>query len=171
MTNTYSLLAINDLVLKKKILSLHEHYDVEDINGTKLGEAEGNLVQIPAKFTLKDTNNSELMHLGGKVLSIRDQFTLYDGSGAELGVIKKKIIKLIGREYWIEKNGVEVMRIFGNFTDHDYQMQINGAQVAMVHRRWFSVRDKIGVSITGMVDHRLVIGAVIVIEHLEVKEK
>jgi uncharacterized protein YxjI len=171
MSSTNALLGINDLVLKKKILSVREHYDLEDVNGMKLGEADGNLFQFPAKFVVIDTNGSEVMHLEGKILSLRNQFTFYDNAGLEIGTIKKKIVKLIGEEYWVEKNGVEFMRIFGDFTEHDYQMQANGVQVASVHKKWVSVRDQLGISITGEVDHRVVIGAVIMIEHLEVTER
>jgi uncharacterized protein YxjI len=171
MSGANSLLGINDLVLKKKILSVREHYDLEDVTGKKLGEADGNLFQFPAKFAVIDTNGSELLHLAGKVLSLRNQFTFYGNAGAELGIIKKKIIKLIGEEYWVEKDGVEFMRIYGNFTEHDCQMQVSGVQVASVHKKWVSVRDQLGVSITGEVDHRVVIGAVIVIEHVEVTER
>lgn len=71
----------------------------------------------------------------------------------------------------MEKGGVEFMRIYGNFTEHDYQMEVNGVQVASVHKKWVSVRDQFGVSITGEVDHRVIIGAVIAIEHLEVTER
>jgi uncharacterized protein YxjI len=63
------------------------------------------------------------------------------------------------------------MRIYGNFTEHDYQIAVNGVQVASIHKKWVTVRDTIGVSITGNVDHRVIIGAVIVIEHIEVTEK
>jgi uncharacterized protein YxjI len=158
-------------VLKKKILSVREHYDLEDRTGTKLGEAGGNLFQFPAKFVVVDTTGSELMHVKGKVFSLRRQFTFCDPAGVELGTMKKKIVKLIGEEFWVEKDGVEFMRIYGNFTEHNYQMQVNGAQVATVHKKWISVRDQLGVSITGKVDHRVVIGAVIVIEHVEVTER
>ncbi len=171
MSSANSLLGINDLVLKKKILSVREHYDLEDVNGAKLGEADGNLIQFPAKFVVIDARGSELMHLEGKILSLRNQFTFIDEVGVELGTIKKKIVKLIGKEYWVEKNGVELMRIYGDFTEHDYQMDVNGVQVASVHKKWVSVRDQLGVSITGDVDHRVVIGAVIVIEHVEVTKR
>jgi uncharacterized protein YxjI len=137
----------------------------------RLGEADGNLIQLPAKFVVIDTSGSELMHLKEKVISLRNQFTFYDNAGKELGTIRKKIIKLIGEEFWVEKDGVEFMRIYGNFTEHDYQMEVNGVQVASVHKKWVSVRDQLGVSITGEADHRVVIGAVIVIEHVEVTER
>jgi uncharacterized protein YxjI len=168
LSGTLSPLEINDLVLKKKILSMREHYDLENRNGAKLGEAEGNLFQLPAKFVIVDNNGSELMHFGGKVFSLRNQFTFYDNTGKELATIKKKLAKLIGQEYWVEKDGVEFMHIYGDFSNHDYQFQANGVQVASVHKKWFSIGDQLGLSITGDIDHRVIIGAAIVIEHLEV---
>jgi uncharacterized protein YxjI len=165
-----SLLDIDDFVLKK-MFSLREHYDLEDKTGMRLGEADGNLFQFPAKFTVVNVDGSESMHLEGKVFSLRSQFTFYDDAGAELGTIRKKILKPIGEEYWVERDGVETMRIYGNFTEHDYRMQASGVQVASVHRKWVSVRDKLEVSISGEVDRRVVIGAVIVIEHVEVTER
>ena len=171
MSDSNSLLETNDLVLKKKILSVREHYDLENVSGTKLGEADGNLLQFPAKFVVTDRSGAEVMHVEGKILSLRNQFTFYDGSGVELGTIKKKIAKLIGEEYWVERDGVEFMRIYGNFTEHDYQMEVNGVQVASVHKKWASVRDQLGISIAGELDHRVAIGAVIVIEHVEVTER
>ncbi|MDA4120204.1 MAG: hypothetical protein OK436_06410, partial [Thaumarchaeota archaeon] len=125
-------------------MSLREHYDFEDRDGTKLGQAEGNFFQLPARFVIKETSGSEFMHIEGKVFSLRRQFTFFDDADRELGTIKRKIARLVGEEYWVEKEGVEFMRICGNFTEHDYQMTVEGAQVAMVHKRWFTVRDQIG---------------------------
>jgi len=166
-----SLLEANDFIVKKKILSVHEHYDFEDLQGNKLGEADGNLVQVPPKFDIKDNHGMELMHLQGKVFSIHNEFTFNGQANEMLGTIKRKIVKLVGSEYWVEKNGKEFMRIYGNFTDHEYQMEVAGVPIASVHRKWVSMRDQLGVSITGDVDHHVVIGAVTAIEHLEVTKK
>ncbi len=157
--------------MNKKIMSLREHYDFEDPSGRKLGDGEGNFVQVPAKFvvvSLVGNQEQELLHINGKVISLRHEFHLFDPNGSELGTMKKKIAKLMGSEYWLEQNGRELMKIYGNFSAHDYSMSINGQPVAQVHRKWVSMRNQFGVSITGEVDHRLVIGSAIVIEHLEV---
>jgi uncharacterized protein YxjI len=163
---------INEIVLKKKMISMREHYDLEDRNGMKLGEADGNLFQFPASFVVKDINDSELMHIEGKIFSLRNQFSFYDNTGKFLGTMKRKLVKLIRQEYWVERDGVEFMRIFGNFTGHEYKMEVNGVQVASVHKKWFSGRDQLGLSITGggeaAADHRVVLGALIAIEHIEV---
>jgi uncharacterized protein YxjI len=70
-----------------------------------------------------------------------------------------------------DSNGIGLICIFGNFIQHEYQMQINGSHVANVHRKWFSVRDQLGVTFTGPVDNRLVIGEIVVIEHIEVTRR
>jgi len=165
------LIEANDFIMQKKILSAREHYDFIDLKGNKMGEANGNIVQVPPKFTVLDTHDLELMHLQGKTFSLHREFTFYDSNGEDLGTIKRKIAKIVGEEFWIEKNGQEFMRIYGDFTEHEYQMEVDGASVASIHRKWVSVRDQLGVSITGDVDHRIVIGAVIVIEHVEVTER
>lgn len=157
--------------MKKKIFSVKEHYDFQDIKGIPLASAEANILQMPPKFTVVDTHDSELMHLQGKMFSIRSEFSIYDNQGFQLGTIHRKIAKLFGEEFWIEKNGAEFIRIYGDFTEHEYRFEVNGSPVVSVHKKWVSLRDEIGISFTGPVDHRVVLGAVIVIEHIEVTER
>ncbi len=166
-----SLLETNDFVMQKKILSAHEHYDFIDLKGNKLGEADANLIQVPPKFVVLDTHGFELVHLKGKTFSLHREFTFYGAAGEELGTIKRKIAKLAGEEFWVEKGGSEFMRIYGDFTEHEYQMELDGAPVASINKKWATVRDQMGVSVKGNVDHRIIIGAVIVIEHVEVTER
>src|ERR1700694_4360501 len=47
-----ALLDARDIVMKKKIMSMREHYDFEDPSGRKLGEGDGNFFQVPAKFVV-----------------------------------------------------------------------------------------------------------------------
>lgn len=162
---------MNDIVMKKKILSMREHYDLEDTRGNKLGEGDGNFFQMPAKFRVLDNSGREVMHINGKLISIRHEFDFFNDQGNELGKIKKKIVKLFGSEYWVEQNGVETVRVYGNFYEHDYRFEMNKQEVAQVHKKWVSLRDTFGISVTGQVDHRIVIGSVIAIEHEEVSER
>lgn len=62
-------------------------------------------------------------------------------------------MKLIGEEFWVEKNGVEFMRIYGDFTEHDYQFEVGGSLVASVHKKRVTLRDQIDISMTSEVDH------------------
>ena len=166
-----SLLEANDFIVQKKILSTHEHYDFLDLQGNKLGEADGNFIQIPPKFEVKDAHGAGLLRMQGKALSLHREFTIYDSGGGALATIKKKLVTFAHQEYLAEKDGAESMRIHGDFTNHEYQMDSAGQNVAVVHRRWVSMRDQMGVSIIGSIDHRTVIGVAIIIEHIEVTQK
>lgn len=134
MSQPTYLLEANDFIMKKKILSLREHYDFEDLTGTKIGEADGNLFQVPAKFIVIDTHGLEAMHFEGKVLSLRKQFTFHGASGEELGTIKKKIVKLIGEEFWVEKDGVEFMRIYGTSPNTTIKLQLTASKLLLSTR-------------------------------------
>src|SRR5206468_11382052 len=101
-----SLLSTKDFAMTKKILSIREHYDFTNPDGTKLGEGDGNFLQFPAKFVVLDANSAEMMHLNGKLLSIRREFDIYDPSGNLVGIMKKKLDKLIGSAYGAEEDGV-----------------------------------------------------------------
>ena len=98
------LLEAREIVMKKKIMSVREHYDFEDRSGKNLGEGNGNFFQVPAKFVVLTSPDSmgnaghEIMHIDGKILSLRHEFNLFDESGNLLGSMKKKIVKLIGQE-------------------------------------------------------------------------
>jgi uncharacterized protein YxjI len=171
LSNINNFLEAKNIVLKKKILSLWEHYDFETIEGKKLGEADANLIQLPAKFNVHDQSGAEVFHIEGVLISLRPQYIIRESTGAELGTITKKLVKLIGTEFWVEKNGVEFMRIYGDFTEHEYNLVVDNVQVASVHRKWISIRDQLEISITGEVDHRVVLGAVTVIEHISFTER
>jgi uncharacterized protein YxjI len=171
MSNTNPLLEADKIMLKKRIFSISEHYDFETPEGIKLGEADANLIQLPAKISVQDHSGVEIMKIEGKIISLRPEYTIHDPTGSELGTITKKMIKLIGNEFWIKKNNIEFMRIYGDFTEHEYKMTIKGDQVATVHRKWISLRDQLEITITGETDHRIILGAVIVIEHISYTER
>ena len=76
------------------------------------------------------------------MVSLRNEFTIYDNQGAELGTIRKKIVKLIGEEYWMEKGGVEFMRIYGDFTEHDYRIEVKAFRLRPYIRNGFQYEIK-----------------------------
>jgi uncharacterized protein YxjI len=184
-----TLLEANELILIKKILSVRRHYDFVDLQGTKLGEADGNMVQVPPKFTVFDQQGNEIMHLRGKEFSKQKEYIFYSSTNEQIGSIKS--YETNEAQFWVEKDGQQFMNIHQEFPFKstletmastpkpsdllkpmlNYVMEVNGQLVVKVHRKWLTLRNQIKFSITGNVDHRLVIGAIIVIEHVLVEGK
>ncbi len=161
----------NEIVMKKRVLSLRDRYDIEDRAGNKLAEAEGKLVEIPAKFLTKDPRTgTTILRIEGMELSLRNQFSFLDDHDQELGIMKK-IKDLDGEHFSIERNGSELLHIYGDFLQHDYGMRHDQRKVARVHCDWSPLSNQYGISILGEVDHRLVIGVAIVIDQIEDSER
>ena len=187
---SYSLLEADELILIKKIISVRRHYDFMDRQGTKLGEADGNIVQVPPKFRVIDNHGVEIMHLQGKAFSNQKDYIFYSPSGEEIGIMRASFEK-DELQFLVERNGEQFMFIHRELSSkplleelvtlpnpdeflqglQDYVMEIGGQTVAKVRRKWLSVRNQIELSIIGEVDHRLIIGALIVIEHVVMEGK
>jgi uncharacterized protein YxjI len=80
---------INEVVMKKRILSVREHYDFQDPQGAPLASAEANFLQMPPVFVVTDTHGSELIRLQGKMVSIRSEFAIYDNQGVNLEPLRE----------------------------------------------------------------------------------
>lgn len=185
-----SLLEANELILIKKILSVRRHYDFFDLQGNKLGEAEGNMVQIPPKFSVIDNNGIEVMRLQGKEFSKDKTYTFTSSSGEQIGTIKASL-KMGDIQFLVEKDGQQIMIIHREQSSKstleslvslptpdellgpmlNYIIEADGQAAAKFHRKWPAIRNQIKLSITGEIDHRLVIGSIIVVEHVDVEGK
>jgi uncharacterized protein YxjI len=99
MSYSSPILEADEFVMKKKILSLYEHYDFEDLHGVKRDEADGNLFQFPVEIHCHGYSWSRGYAFKGKVLTLRNQFPIYSPSAEELETIWRKIVKLIGEEF------------------------------------------------------------------------
>src|SRR6266436_5932360 len=108
-----------------------------------------------------------------KILAIRDTFGIYNSQGQLQAVIKKKILQLIGSQWWMENpSGQEIAKIHGNILEHDYKVQTpDGSQIAQIHKKWVSVRDSYCVEIQNQsLDPYLVLSYAISMDHAEKKE-
>jgi uncharacterized protein YxjI len=107
----------------------------------------------------------------GKVLTVRPTFEIYDSQGL-LAVVKKKMLKLLGSEWWLEDNsGNEIARIKGNITEHNFVVQSpSGSEIAQVHKKWVSIRDSYGIEILGQdITPYIIVAYVIAMDHAEWK--
>jgi uncharacterized protein YxjI len=109
----------------------------------------------------------------GKVLTVRPTFEIYDAQ-ALVAVVKKKILKLIGSEWWLQDgSGTEIARIKGNITEHDFSIQSpSGTEIALINKKWVSVRDSYGIEILSQeVNPYVVVAYAIAMDHTQFKAK
>lgn len=125
------------------------------------------------RFWYEAPNGSRLGEIHGKILTIRPTFEIYDGQGQLLAVVKKKLLNLIGENWWMENaSGKEIAKVHGNIWEHDYEIQtLDGSPIAQIHKKWVSVRDSYCVEVQNpSFDPYLVLSYAISLDHAEKKE-
>jgi uncharacterized protein YxjI len=119
------------------------------------------------------SNGTRLGEVKGKVVAVRPTFEIYDTQAQLVGVVKKKLIKLLGSEWWPENaSGQEVARIKGNIRTHDFTIESPaGAALTQIHNKWASIRDSYGVEIlSSELDPYTILAYAIAMDHVEYKK-
>jgi len=160
-----------EYVIEQKIAAMRETFGVKDRNGNLLAYVKKKLVRWGPQFDFETLGGAKFGEMRGKVLAVRPTFEIYDDQGL-VAVVKKKVLKLLRSEWWLENaNGTEIARIKGNITAHEFSIQSpSGAPVALIHKKWVSIRDAYGVEIQNEeIDPFVVIAYVIAMDNTQFK--
>ena len=162
----------NKYTIEQKLVALRDTYGVKDLSGNLLGYVKAKIVSWGPKFWFEDLNGVQLGEIDGKIVSIHNEYEVKDQTGQLKAKIKKKILKLIGSEWWMENaQGQQIAKVKGNFTEHEYQiLDPNGSLIAQIHKKWVTIRDSYNIEITNPdFDHFLILSYVIAMDHVEQK--
>ena len=160
-------------VIEQKILAIRDTYGIKDTSGNLLAYVNQQLMSFGPRFWYEAPNGSRLGEIHGKILAIRPTFEIYDGQSQLRAVVKRKLVNLIGENWWMENaSGQEIAKVHGNIWEHDYNVQApDGGRIAQIHKKWVSVRDSYCVEIQNpSFDPYLVLSYAISLDHSEKKE-
>jgi len=160
-----------EYIIEQKIVALRDTFGIKDRNGNLLAYVKRKIVSWGPQFNFETPDGARLGEMKGKVLTVRPTFEIYDLQGL-VAVVKKKILKLIGSEWWLEDaSGKEVARIKGNITEHEFSMlSSSGTEIARIHKKWVSIRDSYGIEILSKeLDPYIIVAYAIAMDHAEFK--
>jgi uncharacterized protein YxjI len=107
-----------------------------------------------------------------KLAALRDTYDVKDQNGQLKARIKKKILKLIGSEWWMEDaQGQQIAKVKGNYTEHNYQILApDGSLIAQINKKWVTTRDSYNIEIARPdFDPFLILSYVIAMDHVDQK--
>jgi uncharacterized protein YxjI len=137
-------------IIDQKLLSLRDTYIIRDSRGEEIGRAVKKFLSLGPKITVYDEKGDPVARLEGRAFSLRGNIRFIDWRGRTWGVLKKKILKFIGSEYWFEDdNGNKIYRVKGKFTHHEYKIlhEETGEPLAEISKKWLTIRDAYGIRI------------------------
>jgi len=160
-----------EYIVEQKIAAMRETFGVKDRNNNLLAYVKKKLVSWGPQFDFETSSGTKFGEMRGKVVAVRPTFEIYDDQGL-VAVVKKKILKLLRSEWWLENStGTEIAKIKGNITAHEFSIQSpSGAPVALIHKKWVSIRDAYGIEIQNQeIDPFVIIAYVIAMDHTQFK--
>ena len=160
-----------EYIIEQKIAAMRDTFGIKDRNGNILVYGKKKIVSWGPQFWFETPDGTRVGEMRGKVLAVRPTFEIYDLQGL-VGIVKKKVMKLLGSEWWLEDtSGNEIGRIKGNITEHDFSVRSpSGSEVAQVHKKWVSLRDSYGISVTSEeISPYVIVAYVIAMDHAEWK--
>ena len=123
------------LIIKQKIISWFDSYNVYDENDNVVYVVKGKLAW-GHKFVIFDASGKELGCINEKIISLLPTFEIYKGK-EKIGLIKQKLT-LWKPKYTFDLDEYE---IDGDFWGLNYKIKKSGNEIASINKKFFSITD------------------------------
>ena len=123
------------LIIKQKIISWFDSYNVYDENDNVVYVVKGKLAW-GHKFVIFDASGKELGCINEKIVSLLPTFEIYKGK-EKIGLIKQKLT-LWKPKYTFDLDEYE---IDGDFWGLNYNIKKSGNEIASINKKFFSITD------------------------------
>ncbi|KDN77023.1 hypothetical protein DF19_14930 [Streptomyces olindensis] len=154
-----------------RLLGFGDDYWIEDDRGSKVFLVDGKALRLRDTWELKDPQGRVLVGLHQKMLALRDTMVLQRG-GEPLARIRRKRLSLLRNHYRVSLADGSELDVSGRILDREFAVEYDGELLAVISRRWLTVRDTYGVDVVREdADPALLIAVAVCVIHLAEKER
>ena len=155
----------NAYKMREKMFSIGDDFWIETGDGQRAFKVDGKALRIRETLVMEDLAGREVATIKEKLVSIRDVMTI-ERDGETIATIKKAMFTPLRERFELEGTNGLKYDIKGRITDHQYNFERDGQQVAEVSKKWFRIRDSYGVEIGPNEDVALILAAVVAIDQM-----
>ncbi|WP_369196983.1 LURP-one-related/scramblase family protein [Streptomyces djakartensis] len=153
-----------------RLLGFGDDYWIEDEHGTKVFLVDGKALRLRDTWELKDPRGHVLVDIHQKMLALRDTMVLQRG-GEPLATIRRKRLSLLRNHYRVSLADGNELDVSGKILDREFAVEYDGELLAVISRRWLTLRDTYGVDVVREdADPALLIAVAVCVIHLAEKE-
>ncbi len=154
-----------------RLLGFGDDYWIEDDNGNKAYLVDGKAMRLRDTWELKDAQGRVLVDIHQKMLALRDTMVI-ERDGEPLARIKRKRLSLLRNHYRVALADGNELDVSGKILDREFAIEYDGELLAVVSRRWLTLRDTYGVDVVrDDADPALLIALAVCVIHLAEKER
>ncbi|MFC7980760.1 LURP-one-related/scramblase family protein [Streptomyces sp. NPDC057336] len=154
-----------------RLLGFGDDYWIEDDSGNKVFLVDGKAMRLRDTWELKDARGRVLVDIHQKMLALRDTMVIERG-GEPLARIKRNRLSLLRNHYRVSLADGNELDVSGKILDREFAIEYDGELLAVVSRRWLTLRDTYGVDVVrDDADPALLIALTVCVIHLAEKER
>ncbi|MFG3080683.1 MULTISPECIES: LURP-one-related/scramblase family protein [Streptomyces] len=154
-----------------RLLGIGDDYWIEDDSGNKVYLVDGKAMRLRDTWELKDTQGRVLIDIHQKMFALRDTMVI-ERAGEPLARIKRKRLSLLRNHYRVALADGTELDVSGKILDREFAVEYDGELLAVVSRRWLTLRDTYGVDVVrDDADPALLIALAVCVIHLAEKER
>ena len=151
--------------MREKLVSIGDDYWIENGAGERAFKVNGKALRVRDTLVLEDVAGQEVATIQEKAVSVRD-VTKIERGGEHLATVTKAMFSPLRERFEVDcANGVKY-EVKGKITDHQYEFERDGNQVANVSKKWFRVRDSYGIEIDASEDVPLLLAATVALDQM-----
>ncbi|MYZ09531.1 hypothetical protein GT028_19455 [Streptomyces sp. SID2999] len=159
------------LLVRDRLLGIGDDYWIEDENGRKVFLVDGKAMRLRDTFELKDTAGNVLIDIHQKMFALRDTMVI-QRDGEDLATVRRKRLSLLRNHYRVDLVDGTELDISGKILDREFAVEYQGELLAVISRRWLTIRDTYGVDVVrDDADPALLIAVAVCVIHLAEKER
>ncbi|MFI8349124.1 LURP-one-related/scramblase family protein [Streptomyces sp. NPDC085596] len=158
-------------LVRDRLLGIGDDYWIEDESGRKVFLVDGKAMRLRDTFELKDTDGNVLIDIHKKMFALRDTMAI-QRDGEDLATVRRKHLSLLRNHYRVHLVDGTELDISGKILDREFAVEYEGELLAVISRRWLTVRDTYGVDVVrDDADPTLLIAVAVCVIHLAEKER
>lgn len=150
-------------VLKQKLFSIGDDFNILDENNDKIYKIDGKLLTIGEKFYFEDKKGNKIFKIKKKLIRFTDTYHI-EKDKKVYAKISKDMFTIFGEKFELETPYGDI-KIKGNIIDYDFSFYFEKRKVATVSKKLVSIRDKYTIDIDeSFPDHPLILACTMVID-------
>jgi uncharacterized protein YxjI len=154
-----------------RLLGFGDDYWIEDDSGNKVYLVDGKAMRLRDTWELKDAQGRVLIDIHQKMFALRDTMVI-ERAGEPLATLRRKRLSLLRNHYRVSLADGTELDVSGKILDREFAIEYDGELLAVVSRRWLTLRDTYGVDvIRDDADPALLIALTVCVIHLAEKER
>jgi uncharacterized protein YxjI len=150
-------------VIRERLFSIGDDFDVLDEHGTKVFHVDGKVLSLRNKVVIEDPSGQEVASVHRHLVAMRPTYEITIG-GEKAAEVRKKLFTPFRERFTIDVPGPDDLEMKGDLLDHEYVIERDGHELAVVSKRWLTVRDTYAVQISAGVEPLLILCSVLALD-------